>query len=107
MNVANAKATAKQWVEANVEQWPGLRSAHLVGGITTMPDDAAFPPTKDIDLHLIFDEGSPVLNIESPFANMLEAKYFGYAIEAGVKPATDYASAEMVLSNPEIAHHMT
>jgi DNA invertase Pin-like site-specific DNA recombinase len=47
VNVAQAKQAARAWVEAHVGQWPGLRAAHLVGGITTMPDDEPFPAEKD------------------------------------------------------------
>ncbi len=61
MNVREAKQTARTWVDVNLREWPGLRAAHLVGGITTMPADAPFPAAKDVDLHLILDEGSPAL----------------------------------------------
>jgi hypothetical protein len=107
MNAGQAKKTAAAWVNENIEQWPGIVGAHLVGGITTMPDDSPFPSYKDVDVHLIFDAGSQMLEPSGPFANMLEVPYGGILIEAGIKPKSDYASAEMVLANPEIAHHMT
>lgn len=106
MNVGQAKQTARDWIAANVEQWPGLRAAHLVGGITTMPADAPFPLAKDVDLHLIFDEGSPALQTTGPFDGLLEVAYGGLSLEAGIKPITEYASPEVVLGNPEIAHHL-
>lgn len=107
MNAGQAKRTAREWVEDNRGRWPGLRAAHLVGGITTMPADAPFPITKDVDLHLIFDEGSPALQPMGPYPNILEVAYGGLAIEAGLKSIADYRSAEAVLANPEIAHHLT
>ena len=107
MNAKQAKQAAQAWVDANLRQWPGLRAAHLVGGITTMPDDASFPTHKDVDVHLIFDEGSPALQPEGPFSGILAAHHGGVAIEAGIKSATEYGSPEAVLSNPEIAHHLT
>lgn len=107
MHVADAKRTTAAWVEANLEQWPGLRGAHLVGGITSLPDDAPWPAHKDVDLHLIFAEGSPALQPTGPFANMIEQPHQGLLIEAGLKPLADYQSAEAVLANPEIAHHLT
>jgi hypothetical protein len=107
MNAGQAKQKAAAWVGENIEQWPGIVGAHLVGGITTMPDDAPFPSYKDVDVHLIFEAGSPMLKPAGPFANMLEVPYSGLLIEAGIKPKSDYASAEAVLANPEISHHLT
>src|SRR4051794_5902819 len=72
-----------------------------------MPDDAPFPDYKDVDVHLIFDTASPMLEHQGPFMNILEVPYNGINIEAGIKPVTDYASADAVLANPEIAHHLT
>lgn len=107
MNVRQAKQTAGEWVEANVGEWPGFRAAHLVGGITALPDGAPFPASKDVDLHLIFDEGSPALQPRGVFAEIIEVAYGGLPIEAGVKSVADYASPETVLANPEIAYHLT
>jgi len=107
MKVRQAKQLARDWVEANAEGWPGLRAAHLVGGITALPDEAPFPATKDVDLHLIFDEGSPALQGNGSGPNILEVAYGGLSFEAGVKSAAEYASPETVLANPEIAYHLT
>jgi hypothetical protein len=107
MDAKQAKLTAKAWVEANLARWPGLRAAHLVGGITSMADGAPLPAHKDVDLHLIFVEGSPALRPAGPFANLIEAPYGGVAIGAGIRPLAEYRSAEAVLANPEIAYHLT
>jgi hypothetical protein len=107
VDVRHARQTAKAWIEANLERWPGLRAAHLVGGITAMPEDAPFPAWKDVDIHLIFDDGSPDLQPRGPFANIIEEAYRGLLIEAGIKSVADYRSAEAVLANPEIAYHLT
>src|SRR5262245_36765289 len=107
MNVRQAKETARAWVEANVDAWPGLRAAHLVGGITSLPDEAPFPATKDVDVHVIVDEASAKLEVDGPGPNLLEITCGGLAIEAGVKSLADYAAAEAVLANPEIAYHLT
>jgi hypothetical protein len=107
MNARQAKQTVKEWVEANTQNWPGIQGAHLVGGITTMPDEAPFPAYKDVDLHLIFEEGSPALQPTSPFMNILEIPYKGLMLEGGLKSLREYQSVEAVLSNPEIAHHFT
>jgi hypothetical protein len=107
MNVGQAKAFAREWVEMNETRWPGLRAAHLVGGITSMPDDAPFPATKDLDIHLIFAEDSPMLHNRGPFANNIEELHDGLQMEAGIRTEIEYASPEAVLANPEIAYHLT
>src|SRR5215204_5479445 len=107
MNVGYVKKTVKRWVANNVDRWPGLRAAHLVGGITAKPDDADFPVYKDVDMHLVFDEGSPALRHEGPYPHLLEVSYQGLAIESGLKSVDLYRSPETVLANPEIAYHLT
>ena len=107
MNVANAKQIARAWIEENLPTWPGLRAAHLVGGITAMPDDAPFPPTKDVDIHLVFADDSPALKPGNSFQDLIEVAYDGILIEAGSKPFSDYVDAATVLANPEIAYHLT
>jgi hypothetical protein len=107
MDVKQAKQAAHAWVESNCSHWRGLRGAHLVGSVAMLPDDAPFPPTKDVDLHLIFDESSPALTNAGPFLNNLEVEHQGVSIEAGVKSIGDYRSAEAILANLEIAHHLT
>lgn len=107
MNAAEARHRAKDWVAAYRDQWPGLQAAHLVGGLTTMPDDAPFPAYKDVDLHLIVDEDSALLTSGGPFQPIIEMEYAGLMVEAGVKSLREYASPEAVLGNPEIAYHLT
>ncbi len=107
MDAGQVKQVARAWVETNVRDWPGLIGAHLVGGITSMPDDAPFPASKDIDIHLVFDEGSPSLQASGSFLNVLEVSFGGLLIEAGVKSVAEYASPEAVLANPEITYHLT
>lgn len=107
VNVMEAKGVARDWVATNADNWPGLRAAHLVGGITAMEDDATFPTTKDIDLHLIFDDDSAMVQQRGPIPNILEAQVAGLAIEAGLKPVSDYQSPAAILGNPELAFHFT
>jgi hypothetical protein len=97
MDVGSAKAIAREWIEANRQDWPDLRAAHLVGGIITMPDDAPFPATKDGDVHLFFTDGTPALRAEGFFLNIVAAEFGELLFEAGVKPVADYASPEVVL----------
>ena len=77
MKAAEARHRAKTWVAAHRDQWPGLQAAHLVGGLTTMPDDAPFPAYKDVDLHLIVDEDSALLTSGGPFMPIIETEYAG------------------------------
>ena len=107
MNVLEAKGIARDWVATHAGEWPGFRAAHLVGGITAMTDDAVFPVEKDIDLHLIFDDDSPMVQQQGPIPNIMEAQVAGLAIEAGLKPVSAYASPASILGNPELAFHFT
>lgn len=106
MDVRRAKDLAREWVAVNRDRWPGLQAAHLTGGITALADGEAFPAHKDVDLHLIFAEGSPELRRDLPWDGLIEEAYGGIAIEAGTKSVADYASPAAVLANPEIASHL-
>jgi hypothetical protein len=107
MDVRQVKHITTEWLVQNLTQYSGLCAAHFVGSITTMPDEAYFPAYKDVDLHLVFQAGSPALESHGPFANVLETDYRGVILEGGYKPFSDYRTPELVLSNPEIAHHLT
>lgn len=104
MNAGEVKRTVREWVETNIRSWAGIRGAHLIGSITTMPDDVLFPAYKDVDVHLIFEVDSPLLERRGPFPNQLEVPYKGLSVEGGLKSVQDYESAEAVLANPAIAH---
>ncbi len=106
MNAGEVRQAAKEWVAENVSAWPGLRAAHLVGSVAAAPDDAPFPAHKDVDMHLVFDEGSSMLIPRGPFLHPIETEYRGLMIEAGIKPVADYRTPEAVLANPEIADHL-
>src|SRR5437773_6598538 len=75
MNAGMTRQLAKNWIVENIDAWPGLRAAHLVGGITAMRDADDFPIHKDVDVHLIFDLDSPMLEHKGPFPNILEVSY--------------------------------
>ena len=107
MNVRQMKQITGEWLTMNLSQYPGLVGAHFVGSINTMPDEADFPTYKDVDLHLVFKDGSPALENHGPFANLLETEYRGVILEGGYRPISEYQTPEIVLANPEIAHHLT
>lgn len=107
MKCYEVKRTVGRWVRNNLHGWPGLRAAHLVGSVAALPDDADLPLYKDVDLHLNFDPEVPTtLALRDPFLPIIEAEYEGLMLEAGLKPVSDYASAQVVLANPEIADHL-
>lgn len=107
MNVHSVTETVQQWIDEQRPRWPGFRAAHLTGGITTMAPDDDYPGHKDVDMHLIFDDDSPLLNQPDTFMSIFQINYQGINIEAGLKPISLYASAEIILANPEIAYHLT
>ena len=107
MNVHEVKQITSEWLTLNLAQYPGLCGAHFVGSINTMPDEAYFPAYKDVDMHLVFKDGSPALENHGPFANLLETEYRGAILEGGFIPLSSYQTPEIVLANPEIAHHLT
>lgn len=107
MNVMETKEIVRDWVEVNATSWPGFRAAHLVGGITAMDDADVFPSTKDVDMHLIFEDDSPMVQTHGPMPNLLEVSVQGIPVEAGLKPISDYATPEVILGNPELAFHLT
>jgi hypothetical protein len=102
-----ARAAAESWLAANRSRWPDLRAAHFVGGITALADAETYPSHKDIDLHLVVADGSPALAPSGPFPAIVEDIAGLWPIEAGIKSDTEYRSPEVVLANPEIAHHLT
>ncbi|HEY7020551.1 MAG TPA: hypothetical protein VH349_05500 [Ktedonobacterales bacterium] len=107
MDVRQVKHMTGEWLAQNLTQYPGLCAAHFVGSITTMPDEAYFPAYKDVDMHLVFQAGSPSLENHGPFANVLETDYRGVILEGGYKSLAEYHTPELALANPEIAHHLT
>lgn len=44
-DAGTARAAATGWMATNRSPWPGLRAAHLVGSITTLPDCAPDSPS--------------------------------------------------------------
>jgi hypothetical protein len=106
MNARQVRQITQEWVTGNLDHYPGLVAAHLVGGITTTPHYAPFPSYKDVDFHMIFAPGSPALKPLGPFLSNVEVLYKGLMLEGGMKPMSEYQSAAAALANPEIAHHL-
>ncbi len=99
MRVSEVVAVATEWVESYAARNPEFRGAHFMGGITRMSRDAPFPPESDVDICVL-------VHNESPGQDPIDEFYRGLSIEAGLRSVAEYASAEKVLANPEVADHV-
>ena len=99
MRVSEAVAIATEWVESFAARNPDFRGAHFMGGITSMSVDAPFPPDSDVDICVL-------VHRDSPGQDPIDELYRGVSIEAGLRSVEEYASAERVLANPEVADHV-
>jgi hypothetical protein len=55
MIVNHAKTIARDWVREEAADLPGFAGAFLHGSLAWLPDDAAFPPTSDVDIIVVLD----------------------------------------------------
>src|SRR5947207_10895590 len=88
----------QEWVELYGRQTSGFCGAHLMGGITTLPKDAAFPAYRDVDLNIVL-HGLPQREIRD-FA------YKGLIMECGLFSFEEYRSHADVLASPELAPNL-
>jgi hypothetical protein len=95
VNVAEAIARAKTWVETEASRMPGFRGAHLLGGVNELPADAPFPRHRDVDLHVVLEQ--------QPWRENLELLYEGVLLEVAFTDPSLYASADAILINPALA----
>ena len=100
MNVAESIQLAREWVEGYGANHPEFRGAHLMGGITSLPQSAEFPPTTDLDLAILVETAS------QPPQAPIEEFYRGMPIEAGLRSVELYGSPEVVLANPDLASNL-
>lgn len=110
MKVAETISIVREWVEQNGPQLPGFQAAHLIGSVTTMPQDASFPDYGDVDIALVCNVETEQEHV-SPGGLIaerenLEVLYRDVIIECGFCSAGEYRSAETLLSNPELAPHL-
>ena len=99
IRVADAIGVARSWVEEHAVHVPGFQGAHLMGGLSTLPDDAPFPNYRDVDIAVIVDGADD----EQPPS---EHHYRGLMIEAGQYAPARYHSAAQVLVDPALAPHL-
>ena len=57
--VKQVREVARQWVIEEASTLPGFHGAFFAGSINWLPDDAAFPPTSDVDVVVVLADASP------------------------------------------------
>jgi hypothetical protein len=100
MNVRQVIQLAKEWVRLYGSQIPGFCGAYLTGGINAMPPDAPFPPYRDVDVHIVLEEGGKSTQ------DNLELEYEDLILACGFKGRAEYRPPESVLTNPHIAPNL-
>ena len=100
MNVGQVIEEVKAWVTQEGSKTPGFCGAYLTGSLNAMSSEEPFPAYRDVDLHIVLQEGG-----KSSEAN-LEVSYHGLILECGFKGLDEYASPDVVLANPHIAPHL-
>jgi len=98
MNVGQVIACAREWVELYGRHTLGFCSAHLMGGITTLPKAAPFPAYRDVDLTMVLHD--------LPERDIRDFAYNGLNMECGVISRAEYRSAADVLASPELAPNL-
>jgi len=98
MNVGQSIELAKDWVEAHGQHTPGFCGAHLMGGLTYTPKEALFADFKDIDLNIVA-QGAPGYEVR-------DVLYQGRILEYGTVTIDRYRSAEVILSDIELASNL-
>lgn len=95
MNAGTAIEIAREWVAVQGSRTPGFCAAHLMGSLLTMPPEAAFPASGDVDLNLIVAQDQPTETFNIPWQGLI--------LEYSVVGRSQYATPEAVLANPELA----
>lgn len=96
MNVAQAKAIARQWVLEEGSRMPGFAGAFFHGSVNWLSVDARLPATSDIDIMLVLDPAAAPCK-PGKFI------YRGILLEVSTLPADGFGSAEAILSQYHLA----
>lgn len=94
MRAKDAKRIAKQWVDEHVAHLPGFHGAYLAGSINRTPDDEAFLPYLDVDVHVVLDRARESGQKQDSHL------YHGVILESYFVDRSAYESWEMVASDP-------
>jgi hypothetical protein len=97
MNVREARALARRWMEEQSGDIPGFMGAVFAGSTNFVDDEAPMPPTSDVDIMILVDREERSLR---------KVAYHGIVIEASVTPADRMLrSAEAILGDFRYACH--
>ncbi len=96
MLVKEAKAVARRWVLDEGYRVPGFWGAYYAGSTNWLPDDAALPPTSDLDVAVVLDEATPP-------GKPGKLLYQGVLLEVSYFSREQVRSPEVVLSHYHLA----
>jgi hypothetical protein len=95
IQVHEAIAYTREWIDANARQMSGFVGAHLMGGVLAMPKDALFPAASDLDFNIVCEGARET--------KTYDIAQQGLILEYSVVDASRYCAADDVLANPELA----
>jgi hypothetical protein len=96
MRAGDVKAAGRQWVLEQGRHTPGFVGAYFTGSVNWLPDDAPFPATSDLDIHLVLEDPGDALK-PGKFV------YRGVLLEASYIARDQLHSPEAVLSSGQLA----
>ena len=96
MRVDQAKEIARQWLEENGPEIPGIEGAFIHGSGASLPDDADLPPISDLDLMVVIDGPIPAVKLG-------KFRYRDLLLEVSYLASGDVASANQVLGQYHMA----
>ncbi len=101
MKTAEVKKIARAWVQSEGPKLRGYQGAYFSGSINTRPNDSDYPPTSDVDIKFVLDEGDRVA-LEKLH---LVFDYDGLMLDRSVQPFENFQDAQNVLGSPWLASH--
>jgi hypothetical protein len=96
MQVAAAKAIAREWVRAEAARMPGFWGAFYHGSTTSLPADAALPPTSDVDVMVVLAGAAPPPKLG-------KIRYRGVLLDVAYLARDELAAPEQVLGSSHLA----
>ena len=96
MIIREARELARQWVAEEGSRTPGFHGAFFTGSTTWLPDDAALPPSSDVDVTVVRTDAD-VTDKPGKFS------YRGLILEVTHLPVEQVRSAQDVLGHFHLA----
>lgn len=96
LTVGEARAVARTWVLAEAAVSPAIVGAFFHGSMTAQPDDAAVPPSSDVDVLVVVED-------EAEWSKPGKFRHHGVLLEVSPLPSAQVASAESVLGQYNLA----